>query len=64
MPKFMTVKEAAVALNVSPKTVRRLIGRKLLRASLALRKVLIPTEDVESFIERTCPDMGAEEKKR
>ena len=52
--KFMTVQEAAEALNVSTKTIRRLVNRKLLRACKAFRRVLIPTEDVESFVERTC----------
>jgi excisionase family DNA binding protein len=52
--KFMTIDEAAAALNVSTKTIRRLIQRRLLRACKAVRKILIPTVDVESFIQRTC----------
>lgn len=61
--KFLTVTEAAEALHVSTKTVRRLISRKLLRASRALRKILIPKEDIDSFIERTCPELEVDFRK-
>jgi len=52
--KFLTIEESAVALNVSTKTIRRLIKRRLLRSCKAVRKILIPTEDIDSFISRTC----------
>jgi excisionase family DNA binding protein len=50
----MTIEEAAAALHVSPRTIRRLVNRKLLRACRAVRTLLIPREDVESFVDRTC----------
>lgn len=48
-----TIAEAAKYLRVSQDTIRRLIKRGLMRRSLALRKVLIPGEDVENFVEKT-----------
>ena len=54
--KFMTIAEAAEALHVSTRTVRRLVDRGLLRTCSALRHVLIPTVDVDSFVTRTCPE--------
>jgi len=50
-----SVKETAAILGVSEKTVRRLIARKLLRASRALRHLLIPIKEIERFLERTTP---------
>ena len=50
---FFTVAEAAAYLRVSDKSVRRLISRGLLRPSKALRKLLIPCEQLETFYERT-----------
>ena len=50
-----SVKETAAILGVSEKTVRRLIARKLLRASRALRHLLIPAKEIEKFLERTTP---------
>ena len=58
--KFCTVGEAAHALHVSTRTVRRLVERKLLRRCMVLRQVLIPTVDVDAFVGRTCA--GAEPK--
>jgi len=52
-PSTYTIREAADRLNISQDTVRRLIKRGLLRRSLALRKILIPVEDVETFMGRT-----------
>lgn len=49
-----TIKEAALYLNISTKSVRRLIERKLLRTSKALAKVMILGDDVETLYERTC----------
>ena len=52
--KTYTIREAADYLGISQDTVRRLIKRGLLRRSLALRKILIPAEDVENFLAKTC----------
>jgi excisionase family DNA binding protein len=52
-PKLHTVKEAAFLLNVSEKSVRRFLARGLLHASKAIRKKLIPREEIETFFERT-----------
>jgi excisionase family DNA binding protein len=49
-----TIAEAALYLKVSDRTIRRWISRNLLRTSKSLRKKIIPAEDVEKFIERTC----------
>jgi excisionase family DNA binding protein len=49
-----TVQEAAQMLGVSDKTVRRLIDRRLLRASRALRHLRIPKNEIERFLEDTC----------
>lgn len=48
-----SVKEAAEILGVSEKTIRRLINRRLLRASRALRHLLIPRKEIERFLEET-----------
>jgi excisionase family DNA binding protein len=52
-PLFYTVKESALCLNVSEKTIRRFLDRGLLKSSKAIRKKLIPRADVENFFERT-----------
>lgn len=52
-PEFFTVKEAAIYLNCSDKSVRRFLDRGLLRCSKATRKKLIPRRDLETFFERT-----------
>lgn len=49
-----TVQEAATVLNVSPKTIRRLLARRLLTGSKALRKILIPREQLDAFLKATC----------
>jgi|GEM_PF-4569489 len=51
-PVFYTLKQAAIRLNVSEKTVRRWISRRLLSPSPALYKKLIPRQQVEGFAER------------
>jgi excisionase family DNA binding protein len=48
-----SVKEAAALLGVSEKTLRRLIKRKLLRASNALRHLLISRRELERFLHET-----------
>ena len=52
--KYYTVKEAAIYLAVCEKSVRRLIGRGLLKPSRALRKLLIPLSELEDFFDRTA----------
>lgn len=49
----LSVKETAEALGVCEKTVRRLIQRRLLRASQALRHWLIPKTEIERFLRET-----------
>ena len=41
-------------LGVSDKTVRRLLDRKLLRASRALRHLRIPKTELDRFLKETC----------
>ena len=48
-----SVKETAEILGVSEKTVRRLINRKLLRASRALRHLRIAKKEIERFVDDT-----------
>jgi excisionase family DNA binding protein len=49
-----TVEEAATALNVSTKTIRRLLDRGILTACKAIRKKLIPRSQIENFLKATC----------
>ena len=51
--KNYTLKEAALYLNVSTRTVERLIQRGLLRRNKTLRKILIPRTELDRFLERT-----------
>lgn len=53
-PLAFTVEEAAVALHVSTKTIRRLLSRGVLTSSKALRKKLIPRQQIENFLKATC----------
>ena len=48
-----SVRETAEMLGVSEKTVRRLIGRGLIRPSRALRHLLISKKEIERFLEQT-----------
>lgn len=48
-----SIKEAAEILGVSEKSVRRLIIRRLLWPSRALRHLLIPKKEIERFLEET-----------
>jgi excisionase family DNA binding protein len=48
-----SVRETAKILGVSEKTVRRLISRGLLRASRALRHLLIAKKEIERFLDET-----------
>lgn len=57
MPRLAySVKEAADLLGVSEKSIRRLIDRGLLKASRALRHLLIPKKEIERFLEQTTLD--------
>ncbi len=47
-----TLKEAALYLNVSTRTVERLIERRLLRRNKTLRKILIPRSELDAFSEK------------
>lgn len=47
-----TIAEAATALRMSDKSVRRLIARRHLRRCRVFGRILIPSKDVETFFER------------
>jgi excisionase family DNA binding protein len=51
--RLLSLKETAHVLNVSQKTVRRLIDRKLLKASKALRHIRVPVEAIDQFVKQT-----------
>jgi excisionase family DNA binding protein len=53
-PLVYTVEEAAAVLKISTKSVRRLLARGLLTGSKALRKILIPRQQLEAFLKATC----------
>jgi excisionase family DNA binding protein len=53
-PLAYDINQAAKALNVSTKTVRRLLQRGRLTSCNALRKVLIPRKQIEDFLRATC----------
>jgi excisionase family DNA binding protein len=48
-----SVRETAEALGVSEKTIRRLVARRLLNPSRALRHLLISQKEVERFLKDT-----------
>lgn len=48
-----TVESAATYLSLSPRTIRNLIKKRVLRTSRITRKILIPAEDVEQLVYRT-----------
>jgi excisionase family DNA binding protein len=48
-----SVKETAAILGLSEKTIRRLVARRLLRSSRALRHLLIPRKEIERFLDQT-----------
>lgn len=53
--KPYTIKAAAEHLSLSPRTIRRLIDDRVLRASRIVKgKLLIPAADVEKLVESTC----------
>jgi excisionase family DNA binding protein len=53
-PLAYDIKQAAIALNVCTKTVRRLLRRGKLTSCKALRKILIPREQIAGFLKATC----------
>ena len=53
-PLVYTVEEAAAVLKISTKSVRRLLSRGYLTGSKALRKILIPRQQLEAFLKATC----------
>ena len=53
-PLVYTVEEAAAVLKISTKSVRRLLARGFLTGSKALRKILIPRQQLEAFLTATC----------
>ena len=53
-PLFYDIDQAAAALNVCTKTVRRLLARGKLTSCKLLRKVLIPRKQIEDFMKATC----------
>ncbi len=48
-----TIRETSKKLGVSTKSIRRMIYRGLLPTSKALRKILIPAQAVDNFMEVT-----------
>lgn len=50
VPLVFTVKETAVILKVTPKTVYRLVDRGLLKTSRALRHLRISRRSLEAFL--------------
>jgi excisionase family DNA binding protein len=53
-PLAYNINEAAAALNVSTKTIRRLLWRGKLTSCKVLRKILIPREQIANFLKATC----------
>ncbi len=49
----LSVRKTAEALDLCEKTVQRLIDRRLLRPSTALRHFLIPRSEIIRFLEQT-----------
>jgi excisionase family DNA binding protein len=60
-PLAYDINQAAFALNVCTKTIRRLLQRRKLTSCKALRKILIPREQIENFLKASCdkPDCQA-----
>lgn len=48
-----TMRETAEILGLSYSTVHRLIQRRLLKASLAVRRKIIPRAEIERFLKET-----------
>jgi excisionase family DNA binding protein len=62
--RLLSRREAALALGISVDTLARLLDRSELRAVRVGRSVLVPTSEVESFVNRrlaTAAGTGEEE---
>jgi excisionase family DNA binding protein len=53
-PLLYDLKQAAAALNMSTKSVRRLLWRGKLTCLKAVRKILIPRKQIEDFLKANC----------
>jgi excisionase family DNA binding protein len=53
-PLLYDIQQAAQVLNMSTKTVRRLLARRKLTCCKVLRKVLIPRDQLTAFLKATC----------
>jgi excisionase family DNA binding protein len=53
-PLLYDIQQSAQVLNVSTKTVRRLLARRKLTSCNVLRKVLIPRDQLTAFMKATC----------
>jgi excisionase family DNA binding protein len=53
----LTVIETAELLSISTRSVHRLLARGLLRASKALRKIIIPRTEIERFLRDTTGEV-------
>lgn len=53
-PLLYDIHQAAQVLNMSTKTVRRLLARRKLTCCKVLRKVLIPRDQITAFMKATC----------
>ncbi len=52
-----TITETAEMLGISTRSVHRLLNRGLLRASKALRKIIIPHVEIEKFLRDTTGEI-------
>jgi excisionase family DNA binding protein len=48
------IKQAAAKLNVSTRTIRRLLARRKLTCCKLIGKKLIPREQIDNFLRLTC----------
>jgi len=53
-PLAYDINQAAAALNMSTKSVRRLLRRGKLTCCKVMRKILIPRQQIEEFFKRNC----------
>jgi len=51
--RFYTIKETALELNLSEKTVRRAIDRHFLKVSRGFRHIRVPAEELDAYRTRT-----------
>jgi len=54
-PLLYDIRQAAAALNMSTKSVRRMLIVGRLTRCKGIRKVLIPRKQIEDFIRANCP---------